>query len=59
MFINMDDVNSYAIVGGSNVQDTRVYYAGWPFSRWYDVTKNYPNAASSNGGAITGVTVVG
>lgn len=56
--IFMPESQNWAILGGSNVQSQRIYYSGTPFGRWYDVTTNYPNAASSNGGAITSVMVV-
>ena len=49
---------SYAIIGSSLTGTKRIYFSIPPYSRWYDVTDNYPNAASSNGGAITGIAVI-
>lgn len=48
----------YAVVAASGTAATqKVSVAVYPFTRWFDITKNYPNAASSNAGAITGITV--
>jgi hypothetical protein len=48
----------YVIIGSSTTGSQRVNFSISPFTMWHDVTRNYPNAASSNPGAITGITVV-
>jgi hypothetical protein len=48
----------YAVAGASGTQNQRVQFSLNPYTTWYDVTRNYPNSASSNPGAITGVVIV-
>ena len=53
------NTGGYIIAGASNnAGGAQVALSKYPFLRWYDYTKNYPNAASSNDGIITGIAIL-